>query len=423
MNKQKAAKLLLFYQDHLINTILPFWNSAVDLEYGGIFTCFNNEGTQLLSTDKYIWSQGRFIWCWSTLYEMIKAGKIQGEADRYAKEVHQAISFLKEYVRLENGHCAFLLTREGKKKEPIAGAGYDTSFYADAFVILGFAKYAKVFQDVYLLDWVLDLYDSVQERLDKGAFRCEPYPIPKGYQAHGVSMIMLNVTQELSDTLEYLQHPRAKEIQEQSVIYMKKIMDVFCDKEYRIAETLTIQGERDASLVSRHLNPGHTIECMWFVLHTAQRCNQTGYVKKAGQVVKKAFELGWDKEDGGLLRFVDFEGGPPQGEWKEDPHTSLITKTWDYKLWWPHSEALYTTLLFYILTKDEVYWMNYEKVHQYTFQVFPNPNKKIGEWIQIRKKDGEPINEVVALPVKDPYHILRNILLIIELLYSQVGDK
>ncbi|NMA82562.1 MAG: N-acylglucosamine 2-epimerase [Epulopiscium sp.] len=419
MVKQSSEELLLFYQNHLLNDIVPFWDRAVDRDYGGVFTCFNNEGTKLLSKDKYTWSQGRFIWCWSTLYEMMKAGKIHGELDRYAEEAQQAVSFLQQHVLLENGHCAFLLSKEGRKKEPVLGKGYDTSFYADAFVILGFAKYAKVFQEVSLLDWILDLYDSVQRRLERGVFKCEPYPIPEGYQAHGVSMIMLNVTQELSDTLEYLQHPRAEEIQRQSVEYMKKIMDVFCDKEYRMAETLTIQGERDASLLSRHMNPGHTIECMWFVLHTAQKSKQTSYVKKAGEVVKKAFELGWDEEKGGLLRFVDFQGGPPKGEWKDDPHTSLIASTWDYKLWWPHSEALYTTLLFYTLTKEDIYWREYKRVHEYTFHTFPNPNEDIGEWIQIRGRDGKPVEQVVALPVKDPYHILRNLLLIIELLYNQ----
>ena len=40
----------------------------------------------------------------------------------------------------------------------------------------------------------------------------------------------------------------------------------------------------------------------------------------------------------------------------------------------------------------------------------------MGEWIQIRTREGKPQEKVVALPVKDPYHIIRNVILIIELL-------
>jgi N-acylglucosamine 2-epimerase len=86
------------------------------------------------------------------------------------------------------------------------------------------------------------------------------------------------------------------------------------------------------------------------------------------------------------------------------------------KLWWPHSEALYTTLLFYVLTEDEK-WLNYYKqMDHYIFNTFPNEDKQIGEWIQIRNREGNPEEKVVALPVKDPFHIIRNFVCIIRLL-------
>ena len=57
-----------------------------------------------------------------------------------------------------------------------------------------------------------------------------------------------------------------------------------------------------------------------------------------------------------------------------------------------------------------------DKVFDYVFSTFPNPDKNVGEWIQIRTREGRPQEKVVALPVKDPYHIIRNVILIIELL-------
>ena len=86
------------------------------------------------------------------------------------------------------------------------------------------------------------------------------------------------------------------------------------------------------------------------------------------------------------------------------------------KLWWVHSEALYTTLLLYLETGEEAFRLWFGRVFDYAFQTFPNPDQSIGEWIQIRTRRGEPQDKVVALPVKDPYHIIRNLILIIELL-------
>jgi N-acylglucosamine 2-epimerase len=93
-----------------------------------------------------------------------------------------------------------------------------------------------------------------------------------------------------------------------------------------------------------------------------------------------------------------------------------LKNDWDNKLWWPHSEALYSTLLSYSLTKDKGLAELYNEVHDYTFATFPNPDKQVGEWIQIRDRQGKPVTKVVALPVKDPFHIARSFMLIIELL-------
>ena len=43
-----------------------------------------------------------------------------------------------------------------------------------------------------------------------------------------------------------------------------------------------------------------------------------------------------------------------------------------------------------------------------------DPN--VREWMQIRDREGRPENRVVALPVKDPYHVVRNLALLLELL-------
>ena len=77
---------------------------------------------------------------------------------------------------------------------------------------------------------------------------------------------------------------------------------------------------------------------------------------------------------------------------------------------------LYTTLLAYDLTRDEEFIDLYNMAHEYVFNPFPDKENSTGEWIQIRNRHGERIDRVVALPVEDPYHILRNMILIVEML-------
>ena len=122
---------------------------------------------------------------------------------------------------------------------------------------------------------------------------------------------------------------------------------------------------------------------------------------------------GWDKEYGGLLRFVDKEGGPPRGETTGEAFETLILDTWHMKIWWPHAETLYTFLKLYSITGDEELLDIYRMAEEYIFRVFPD--KVNGEWIQIRNREGIPEEKLVALPVKDPFHILRVFLRIIQL--------
>lgn len=411
-----TSNLSEYYKQQVEDNLLHFWEKAVDHQNGGMYTCFNNEGTVLVSKDKYTWSQGRFLWIWSKIASMVENGLLNNEADFYLSHLEKTVRFINKNVFLENGNCAFLLTNLGEKKESVLGKGFDTSFFADCFIALGMASYGKLLKDKGILDKGLALYDRIVQRLEDGSVQSEPYPVPEGFKSHSFSMIMLNVSQEIAEATGELQHQRHQELLNDSVFYMKDVMENFQLRDRRIVEMLPDQKEKKETLLYRHVNPGHTIESMWFVMTTAERTGHQKYIKEAVNIIEKALELGWDDKYGGLLRFVDYSGAEPKGEKTGGLYEKLILETWDTKLWWPHSEALYTTLLAYKMTKAPSMLEWYKKVEDYVFRTFPNKDREIGEWIQIRNRRGEPIDQVVALPVKDPFHILRNMLLIIELL-------
>lgn len=73
MDQYKLLCLKGFYENELTNNILPFWmERCEDREFGGYFNCYDNLGLNRVSTDKYTWSQGRFVWTFSHLARMEK---------------------------------------------------------------------------------------------------------------------------------------------------------------------------------------------------------------------------------------------------------------------------------------------------------------------------------------------------------------
>ena len=133
--------------------------------------------------------------------------------------------------------------------------------------------------------------------------------------------------------------------------------------------------------------------------------------------MKASFFKGWDEKYGGVLHFVNLEGDPLVFESDcDEPTITLVKGGWGDKLWWEHSETLYASLLFSRVTGDRVFSDIHDKTLDYVKGHFINPDKTVGEWIQILTREGRPQEKVVALPVKDPFHITRNLLLICELL-------
>ena len=418
------SRELAFYTNHLKTELLPFWLAhAIDEEYGAFYTCFNNEGTKLLSQDKFTWSQGRFVWVWSKLAGMDIFDA--AERRRFTALAGSGAQFLMKHCLLPNGNCAFLMSRDGTHKQQAPGMPLDSSIYADCFVVLGLARYASVSGERAPAEFALRLYRSIAQRMAAGVFNSEPYPAPAGYRQHGIPMIMLNTAQEMAAGLAALGMAEATAVQDAADDYMRQTL-AYVDANDQQREYVKANGTfDDEMLLGRHINPGHTIEDMWFVMHQVRwrkdkASQQT--IDRAARIARRAFTVGWDAELGGLLHFCDKDGGEPRGNtagMEKERVVQQVLAGWGDKLWWVHSEALYTMLLAHHLTGDESFIPLYRQAADFTFRTFPNPDRSVGEWIQIRDRTGKPQQKLVALPVKDPFHILRNVALIIDLLREQ----
>lgn len=392
---------------HLTDDVLGWWMAyGPDDKFGGVLTCWDNTGTTLLATDKYTWSQGRWAWLTARVALAAREGLIDVDPTRYAQLATSTAEFLRDGALLADGTTAFVTDREGRPREESPGAGLHTSVFADLFAALGFAAVARLGN----LDWGREaerLLASADERMATGGARSEPYPVPRGHRSLAFPMILVCVAEQVHRTTS---SDRSLEILRKAAAQL--------DREFRRdADLVEMPPERDGSedtLLARHRTPGHVLESLWFLQHAADllpgRKRLEGWLP---DVAEHALTIGWDSTHGGLFRYTDADGGEPTGRRLGGRYESLVTDTWDTKLWWVHAEALYATAL---LARNYnrpslTQWLSI--LTDYTMATFPEGPGR--EWTQTRRRDGRPLEATVALPVKDPFHVARALLLLVEL--------
>jgi|LSQX01.1.fsa_nt_gb N-acylglucosamine 2-epimerase len=402
MDKNRKTELYEFYKSCLLEDCIPFWlNHSLDHEYGGYFTCLDREG-KVFSTDKSVWFQGRGLWIYSRLCNAL------GKRDEWLEAARLGYEFLVNYCFDTDGRMFFQVTRDGK---PLRKRRY---LFSETFAIIALAEYYKATGNMAALDKAKSIYKMILSIYDNPAN--DPYKItPKVYsetramKAMAVPMILLNTNYILRE-IDNVNCKCSGNACDCSVNYAdiakmltKEIIEDFLKPEEKaLFETVGINGERLDTPAGRCINPGHSIEASWFLMKEAEYQKDTGLMQKALNILDWSLDLGWDKEYGGISYYADIEGKP------------IEQLEWDMKLWWPHTEALYALLLAYKNTDKQKYLDWYDKVHNYTFDRFPD--KEYGEWYGYLHRDGTVSHTLKGSMWKGPFHIPRALLFCMQLL-------
>lgn len=415
---------------HLERDVLGWWvRHGVDPDHGGVFTCFSNDG-ELISDEKYTWSQGRWAWTCALAYAESAAGRLDQDPQDWRRRSLRSADFLAQHAFLDDDRTSFRLSADGHKLPDPQTGEYATSVFADLFAVLGLAGAARIAeqpdgQRLAQAERTLLAADrSIRNRTAPSA----PYPVPPGYTDLAGKMMLAHVSHEL-----YLTHPSApvRKVLEAAVADLVGVGPARGDSQPMLSADTWWEFAPDAradqdTLLASHVTPGHLLECLWMLVHIGEHLPELATPPALlTDLALRAFEAGWDDEHGGLLRYTHRDGGRPRG--RSTPgseYETLVQNTWDTKLWWVHAEAMYAAELLARGTGSLALEEWSRRINDYTLSTFPaSPLPTSGdapgnEWIQIRDRSGAPLDAVVALPVKDPMHIARSLMLL-----NRLGER
>jgi N-acylglucosamine 2-epimerase len=385
MTKSRMQNLSRDFRSALVNDTIPFWLAhAIDKEYGGITNFLDRKGN-ILCSDKPMWIQGRVGWTMSRLYNDLE------KKEEWLAASKHALDFIRAHGFDKDGRVFYSVTRDGR---PLRKRRY---LFAEIFAIMGFAEYARATGDSDALQTSRKLLRFVQELNAKpwneaGALEPKVNPVTRPMRGHSMAMIQINTLQVMRRADTSADAPPYDTLIDTQI---EEVFRYFVKPEMKaLLETVGPQGEyMGDSPEGRCVNPGHAIETAWFILEEGKHRNDRKLIERALPILDWSLDLGWDPKYGGILYFIDIEGKQP------------VQYEWDMKLFWPHNEAIYATLLAYSLTGDSKYEKWFEKILKWALARFPD--RRYGEWFGYLHRDGSVSHSLKGNMWKGPFHLPR----------------
>ncbi|MGV3509726.1 MAG: AGE family epimerase/isomerase [Sphingobacteriaceae bacterium] len=367
------------YKEELLQNIIPFWmKHSKDEQAGGYFTCLDRFG-KVFDEDKFMWLQGRQVWMFATLYNNIEAKQ------EWLDMAEHGARFIKKFGRDGEGNFYFSLDRNGK---PLV---QPYNIFSDCFAAMGFSALYKANPIDEYADIAKSTFENILRRRNnsKGKYS-KTYPGTRDLKNFSLPMILSNLSLEMEHLLD------TDLVSELIQDVIHEVMAVFYRPELGlILENVSADGTFSNSFEGRLINPGHTIEAMWFIMDLAIRLNDQALIDKTIGIALKAIEYGWDEDFEGIFYFKDLAGTPP------------LQLEWDQKLWWVHIEALVCMAKAYQISGNEKCKMWFEKLHNYSWNHFRD--KEYGEWFGYLNRRGEVLLPLKGGKWKGCFHIPRGL--------------
>lgn len=371
------------YRRTLLENVAPFWlRHGFDHDYGGIGNILDDEGNTL-GHDKFLWSQGRALWTFSALYNRVEK---RPEWLEFTRHIYK---YLASHGRDEAGRWMYRLDKDGQVLDR------EISIYVDGFVMNGLGEYYVATGNPAALELALATFENVHDRLSRpGAYRTAPYDVPPGMKVHGVAMVYALFDYNLGEIAG------REDVCQAGLEHALRILDDFYVAEKdAILEFVTLDGDFSDTPEGRTCVPGHALEALWFLISIFERAGDAKLIHKCCRLIRRHLELAWDEEYGGLRLGLDIDGKSP-AYWERA----------EFKPWWVQVEALVATAYAHRHTGESWCLDWHRRIQEWSFARYPQPS---GEWTQWFDRTGRE-KTVAVLPVKDPFHLPRALIYLID---------
>lgn len=382
---------------------IDFWlRYGLDPVHGGVYTCLDRKGA-LYSTDKSVWMQGRCAWTFAALCRQY------GQRREWMDAAKSCLDFLQAHCinKDAGGRMYFTVTEDGR---PLRQRRY---CFSEGFYAIANAEYYGLTGEEIYLERARRAYSLVY-KLNHGMISdptgLGPKTIPATRRTHALAdpMIFLNITH----ILQRVDPAHKDEYARLSQECVREITQLHFHPELGCTlENVAMDGEPELGYTDgRVVNPGHDIECSWFLMEEANDRKDAALHETAQTMFRQAANAGWDSEYGGLLYFIDCQGKPTEAY----EH--------DMKLWWPHTELLIASLMAYRDTGNEEYARWFERGLEYVKSHFEDD--LYGEWYGYLRRDGLPtMPPTKGSTFKGPFHLPRMLMAVDAMLQELLAAR
>ena len=384
---EQSTALHRQYRDALLGDVIPFWEKHSLDPHGGYWTCLDRQGN-VYDTDKFVWLQARQVWTFSMLYNRLEKRTAWLDVARHGAE------FLRTHGRDAGGNWYFALNRDG---EPLV---QPYNVFSDCFAAMAFSQYALATGNEEARDIAVVSFRNVLRRQEnpKGSYS-KVVPSTRPMRSFALPMILLNLSREMEGIVP------AEELRTITDACIGEVTRLFIDRETGLVfEHVAPDGSHPDTFDGRLLNPGHGLEGMWFLMELALLRHDTALAENALATALRILDHSWDPEYGGIFAFMDARGKP------------LQQLEWDQKIWWAHLETLVALLMGYTRLGSQECRTWFERVHDYTWSHFPDP--EYGEWFGYLNRRGEVLLPLKGGKWKGCFHVPRCLFRCAQLLES-----
>lgn len=390
----RLKRLRQQYYSSLFDDVVPWWERhSLDRECGGYYSLLERDG-RVWANDKYMWMTGREIWTFSHLYNQYQRNPAWLDAAKLGAD------FMLRHAFLPDGKMYFRLTRDGR---PLSKA---LSIYTEVFAAIGLAELSHAAGDEQLWAKAMAMYDFLVPRFGRPSDTALlGYPINAEFHLHAHDMCRITVAWVFNTIRPSQRFEDDLRLSADSIVGKHWKPEL-----HALLENVAMDGSTLLDLPEgRMFHPGHAIESAWMLLEIARKQNDQRLLQTAVNIVLASLEHGWDKEYGGIQYITNIDWTPTH-----ELGANL-------KLWWVHCETLYALLLAWSLTGRQDIWDWYERVHEYTFGHFPDP--EYGEWFGYLDRNGTPVWLAKANGWKCFFHLPRVLFRCCQLLDQVLGEQ